>query len=656
MKDLINQLNQANHAYYVLNKPMMTDKKYDSLYDKLVKIEETTGVILTNSPTQKVGAIEVKGLMKVKHSKPALSLQKTKSEDELKKWLKDKEGLLSWKLDGLSVSLKYENGELIQGVTRGDGNIGEDITHNVKVFTNVPLKIPYKNTLEVRGEALISYKTFEKINELQLKNGEDLYATPRNLASGSVRQLNNQTAKERYIDFIAFELISSDNSGPDTCIKSFQFEFLKRLGFTVVEHIVVEKYNIIETIQDYNKSIENYIYPTDGLVLTYNNSVYANSLETTSHHPLHSIAFKWADNTKETTYKHTEWNTGRTGVITPTAVFNPVTLDNTIVTKASLHNIDIWESMELGVNDVITVYKANMIIPQIDENLTKSAKEQLPNKCPNCGGGVKIYQPKEARFLICTNDLCSAKLLEKFTHFVSRDAMNIDGLSKSTLEKFINKGFLNTFDDIYNLENYKSEIIKMERFGAKSYKKLTEAIEKSRKTEMHRFLYALGIPKIGRTASKTISKYFKNKWFDFEKACLSGFNFAQLEDFGQVMNDNIISWYNDETNKRLWVKATCIIEFVKEETKTNDNLKDLTGSTFVVTGSVYSFQNRKQLEELIVSFGGKLSSSVSSNTNFLINNDIHSTSGKNKKAKDLGIPIIDEIEFNKIIGRIIKLN
>lgn len=546
-----------------------------------------------------------------------------------------------------TIVLRYKDGKLEKCLTRGGGEEGEDVTHTVKTFTNIPLTIDYKGYLEIRGEGLVTFKDFERINTELIDKGQEPYSSPRNLAAGSVRQLNANITKDRNLIFIAFGIVKCDNQ---IFYKDLQFQFLESLGFQVVEYHMVAKSDLVTVIDLFKEKLENLPYLTDGLIIEFNDIVYGKTQGVTRHHTKNMFALKWQDDCSETKFRGVELNTTRTGMVSITGLFDETDIDGVKVSRASLHNYDIFQALQLGIGDTITVYRANAVIPQIEDNLTRSNTYQIKMKCPSCGGDIVIKTPKEARFLFCENEGCPSKLINRFVHFCSKDAMNIDGLSEAGIELFINQGWLKTFDDLYNLQQYKSKIIGLEGWGIRSYNKLISAIEKSKKVKMANFIYALGIPQIGKGSSKIIAKHFKDDWFVFEEALVNGFDFTRLEDFGDITNQSLYDWYKDDNERRMWIKLSYILEFEKEEKK-ESGFKSLEGLTFVVTGNVETFKNRKELEELITSLNGKLSGSVSSKTNYLINNDVTSTSGKNKKAKELNVPIISEQMFNDMIGR-----
>lgn len=665
IKELVEMLNSYRNAYYNEQNSIISDHEYDNLFDELDALEKETKFILVNSPTQSVG-YEVKSkLTKIKHSHPMLSLGKTKQISDLKEFASSQPCLLSLKMDGLTISLTYNNGELVKAETRGNGETGEDVTHNAKVFENIPLTIDYLGKLEIDGEAIITYDDFNLINEKLLP--EEQYKNPRNLASGSVRQLDSEIAAKRHIRFIAWKvpyiediidgLVDKDNSFLHRLL------FIRDLGFDVVPYLsymngTYDESHIEDMIESLKTQAETLGYPIDGLVMTYNDIKYGESLGMTGHHPKHSIAFKFYDEEVETQLLSIDWTMGKTGVLTPTAVFEPVEIDGTTVERASLHNVSILESLELSVGDTITVYKANQIIPQVKENISAIERSKqagigqmeyvfIPATCPICGGETIIKQDNDSQVLICTNSNCKGKLLGKLSHFVSKNAMNIDGLSESTLEKFISLGYVESFIDIYELNaGFYEDIVKLEGFGKKSANKLVNAIEISRNTTLDRFIYALSIPLIGRTASKTISNYFDGDYDKFMNAWKQGFNFEKLIDFGYNMHSSM-RIYGQEHHEMVEELAT-YMEFKKKE-KVDSNV-DLSNQVFVITGSLNTFENRDAAKDKIESLGGKVSGSVSKNTSYLVNNDITSTSGKNKKAKELGVPIITEDDLIKMLG------
>ena len=637
------QLNQYRDSYYNNSVSKVSDQEYDNLFDELRKLEEETNIVMANSPTNTVG-YEVKSkLEKVKHSHPMLSLDKTKSVDDLKKFAGDKDCLLMCKMDGLTVLLTYENGELIQAETRGNGEEGEIITHNAKVFENIPLHIDYTGHFEIEGEAIITYNDFERINSKLPEN--EKYKNPRNLVSGSVRQLDSNIAAQRYIKFIAWKVPKTEASKNDKYFAK-KLEQVKELGFDIVPYLIYFEDTIENRIALLKNTAKELGYPIDGLVMTYNDIHYRESLGTTGHHPKHSLAYKFYDEEVTTTLKDIEWSMGKTGELTPVAIFDEVELEGTTVSRASLHNINICKDLKLGVGDEITVYKANQIIPQLRDNFTKSNNFIIPNVCPICGGRTEIVKDNDTEVLVCTNPNCKGKLVGKLSHFVSKNAINIDGLSEQTLQKFVDLGWLTSFQDIYYLSEHKEEMYKLDGFGKKSVDKLLESIERSRNTTLDRFIYGLCIPLIGRTASKTIAKEFDNKAEEFYDIWCHGYDFTKLDDFGDTMNKSMQDFIKD--NYR-WI-AEFIGEFIFREQDNNGNAKQvLEGKTFVITGSLRAYKNREELVSVIERNGGKVSGSVSAKTSYLINNDVTSTSGKNKKANELGIPIISEGEFVQMI-------
>lgn len=650
MKELIDVLNKAAYAYYAKDMEIMSNYEYDALYDELVLLEEETGVVLSNSPTIHVGFEAVDELPKERHEKPMLSLAKTKSREELREWLNGKEALLSWKLDGLTIVLTYENGTLQKAVTRGNGEIGEVITNNARVFKNIPHKIAFEGRLILRGEAVITYSDFEKVNA-EIADADAKYKNPRNLCSGSVRQLNNEITSKRNVRLFAFNLV--DAIGADGAAVDFkndrenQFLFLKEQGFDVVEYYRVNPDTIMDTIEQFATKIVDYDVPSDGLVLTLCDLAYGESLGRTAKFPRDSIAFKWADETAETTLLEIEWSPSRTGLINPVAIFEPVQLEGTTVSRASVHNLSIMEELELGIGDRITVYKANMIIPQIAENLTRSRKMQIPKTCPVCGKATQICQENDTKTLVCPNPECEAKKIKSFTLMVSRDALNIDGLSEATLEKFIAKGFIHSFADIFRLNRFEKEITKMDGFGEKSFQNLMASLEQARNTTLPRYLYAIGITGIGVANAKVLCKAFQ---YDFEK--IKSATMEELSDvdgIGEVLAEGIISYFADEKKAQNALELLEELQIEKPEQNEEDQI--FAGMTFVITGNVYHYANRNEVKDVIEQKGGKVAGSVSSKTNYLINNDVTSTSGKNKKAKELGIPIISEEEFISLLEK-----
>lgn len=641
MRELIEQLNAASKAYYAENREIISNFEYDRLYDELQDLEKETGVILTGSPTINVGFEAVEELPKERHERPMLSLDKTKDRQALADWLQGKEGLLSWKLDGLTIVLTYRDGMLEKAVTRGNGEVGEVITGNARVFKNIPLQISYTGELILRGEAVITYSDFEKLNE-EIEDVSVRYKNPRNLCSGSVRQLNNQITAERNVRFYAFGLVKADGVDMENS-REKEFRFLAEQGFDVVEYKKVTSETIQEAIDYYEKKIEHYDIPSDGLVLTYDDIAYGLSLGSTAKFPRNSIAFKWQDEIRETELLEVEWSPSRTGLINPVAIFKPVELEGTTVSRASVHNISIVRSLKLGLGDRITVYKANMIIPQIAENLTGSDTLNIPDSCPACGGKTELRQVADATSLYCINPECPAKKIKSFAHLVSRDALNIDGLSEATLEKFIGKGFIHEYADIFYLSRYKDEIVEMEGFGEKSYQKLigkAGSIEAARNTTLPRFLYALGITGIGLANAKMICREFGDNIEEMLKADKE--RLSEIDGVGEVLAKAFVSYFRDEELLR---KAMALYRELKIEKREQAADGNLAGKTFVITGSLNQYENRNALREVIEERGGKVSGSVSKKTTALINNDIASNSSKNKTAKELEIPILTEEDF-----------
>ena len=640
MKELVELLNRASESYYAKDTEIMSNFEYDKLYDELEQLEQETGVVLANSPTVKVGYEAVEELPKEAHEQPMLSLGKTKDREELREWVQDKTALLSWKLDGLTIVLTYQAGKLVKAVTRGNGEVGEVITNNAKVFKNIPLSIPFDGDLVLRGEAVITYSDFEKINA-EIAEEEAKYKNPRNLCSGSVRQLNSEITAKRNVRFYAFNLVSATDMGFENSRKK-QFEFLKKMGFDVVEYKEVDKDTILDAVDYFAKAIETYDVPSDGLVLTYEDIAYGQSLGRTAKFPRHSIAFKWADEIRETTLKEIEWSPSRTGLINPVAIFEPVELEGTTVSRASVHNISILRGLKLGIGDKITVYKANMIIPQIAENLTQSDTVEIPKCCPVCGGETQIRQIGDAQMLYCENPQCEVKKIKAFTLFVSRDALNIDGLSEATLEKFVAKGYIHTYADLFHLERFKEEIVEMEGFGEKSYRNLYDSIEKARNTTLPRLLYGLGIANIGVANAKMLCKYFH---FDLDKMRNADVEeLSQIDGVGEIIATAFYEYFQDAKNN---AQLDEVLKELQMEEAAEEGEQTLAGKAFVITGSLNHFANRDALKEEIEKRGGKVTGSVTGKTVCLINNDITSTSGKNKKAKELNVPIVSEEEFMK---------
>lgn len=644
MKELVSLLNKASRAYYQEAQEIMSNYEYDRLYDELKELEDELGITLSNSPTVNVGYEVVSELPKERHESPMLSLDKTKEVEELKNFVGDQKVLMSWKMDGLTVVLTYRDGKLYKAVTRGNGEVGEVITNNAKVFKNVPVQIAYQGELILRGEAVIGYKDFEKINQ-EIEDVDARYKNPRNLCSGSVRQLNNQITAKRNVMFYAFTLVQADGVDFQNS-RACQMEWLKSQGFTTVEYYMVTRDTVEDEVTKFSSKISENDFPSDGLVLTYDDIAYGRSLGRTAKFPRDSFAFKWQDEIRETVLREIEWSPSRTGLINPVAIFDPVELEGTTVSRASVHNISIMEELELGIGDRIEVYKANMIIPQIAENLTRSGVKDIPCKCPVCQGETKIRQVGNAKALYCMNPECQAKHVKSFALFVSRDALNIEGLSEATLEKFISRGYIHTFADIFHLDQYKEKIQKMEGFGEKSYKKLTESIEKARTTTLPRVIYSLGIAGIGLANAKVICRELK---YDVESLLkVSEEELNEIQGVGEVLAKAFVGYFADakhvENFRRLLNELT-----IPEETVTKQQIFE--GVNFVITGSVKHFANRGEVKELIESLGGKVTGSVTSKTNYLINNDVTSTSSKNKKANELGIPIISEETFLELVNQ-----
>ena len=642
IKELVEILNKAAKSYYVDAVEIMPNIEYDKLYDELLELEKETNVVLSNSPTQNVG-YEIAGeLPKKAHESPMLSLDKTNSVEDLREWLGDNKALLSWKMDGLTIVLTYRDGELVEAVTRGNGTIGEVITNNAKNFQNIPLKIEFKGELILRGEAIIKYSDFKRINDA-IEDATAKYKNPRNLCSGSVRQLNPAITKSRMVYCNIFNVVKADGIDFENS-KAKQFEWAKNEGFDVVEYKFTDSKSIADDIAEFESKIESNDIPSDGLVLLLDDITLGERLGSTSKFPRNAIAFKWSDERQVTKLKYIEWSPSRTGLINPVAVFEPVELEGTTVSRASLHNVSIFEDLMLGVGDEISVYKANMIIPQVYENLTKSNTEKVPDTCPACGSHASIKQDNESKVLLCTNPDCQIKHIKQYALMASRDALNIDGLSESTLEKFLSKGFIKNDSDIFKLDRYKDEIVNMEGFGKRSYEKLMAALEEAKHTNVARFLYSLGINGIGSANAKMIAKYFDN---DIDKIITAGKDeLLEIEGIGEVLANSIVDFFKDSKNIENVKSLREVLIFEAEESAGSDSFA---GKVFVITGSLEHFTNRNELKELIEKNGGKVSGSVSSKTNFLINNDTASNSSKNKKAKELGVEIISEEDFLKLL-------
>ncbi len=644
IKELVELLNKAGKSYYSEGQEIMSNYEYDALYDELKKLEEETGCVLSNSPTVNVGYEVLSELPKERHDSPMLSLDKTKDREALRDWLGEQKGVLSWKLDGLTIVLTYEDGKLSKAVTRGNGEIGEIITNNARVFKNVPVTIPYKGKLVLRGEAIITYSDFNRINE-EIPEMDAKYKNPRNLCSGSVRQLNNKITKERNVNFFAFALVSADNVDFKNS-RAYQFEWLKKQGFEVVKYKMVDRDNIIDTIAWFEKTIVNNDFPSDGLVIIYDDIAYGESLGRTAKFPRNAMAFKWTDETADTVLRQIEWSASRTGLINPVAIFDPVELEGTKVSRASVHNISIMEGLKLGIGDNIRVFKANMIIPQIAANLTESGNISVPEVCPVCGQPTRISEVNDVKTLYCDNPECQAKHVKSFALLVSRDALNIDGLSEATLEKFIQKGFIKDKTDIFHLDKFKDEIVAMEGFGEKSYANLIEAVEKAKDTDLVRVLYGLGIDNIGLSTAKLIVKKLKGD----PQAVLSvtAQELTDIDGIGEVIAEAFVRYFADEKKKEEYIRL--LGEVRLKEIEESQETEELAGKTFVITGNVTHFANRKELKELIERMGGKVTGSVTGNTSYLINNDSMSQSTKNKTAAKLGVPVITEEEFITLAG------
>ena len=645
MKELAERLNEAAKAYYQEAREIMPNVEYDALYDQLEALEKETGTVLADSPTVKVGYEAVDLLPREEHERPMLSLDKTKEREVLREFIGEHETLLSWKLDGLTVVLTYERGELAKAVTRGNGTVGEVITNNARVFKNIPLKIPYDGKLVLRGEAIITYSDFERINET-IGDADARYKNPRNLCSGSVRQLNNRITAERNVRFYAFSLVSAEDVDFRNS-REYQFQWLKEQGFDVVEYRKVTGQTLDEAMDYFAEAVTKNDFPSDGLVALYDNISYGESLGSTARFPRNAMAFKWADEMRETHLLEIEWSPSRTGLINPVAIFEPVELEGTTVSRASVHNISIMKELKLGIGDEIRVYKANMIIPQIAENLTGSGNAPIPHKCPACDGETVIKKDNDVESLYCTNPGCPAKKIKSFALFVSRDAMNIDGLSEATLEKFIARGFIHDFGDIFEIQKYRDEIVNMEGFGEKSYENLIAGIERARETTLPRVIYSLGISNIGLANAKVICRHFDNDLDRIREADLE--EVSAIDTIGPVIAGNLVEYFKKEENNRKVEHLMGYLHIEKEEVTEEQIFK---GLNFVITGSLEHFRNRSEAKELVETLGGKVTGSVTKKTSYLINNDTQSNSSKNKKARELGIPVISEEEFLKLAGKL----
>ncbi len=650
MKSLIAKLNEASYYYYQKDAPIVSDKRYDDWYDQLQKLEKETGIILAGSPTKSVQGFLLKELQKEKHMRPMLSANKSKDVNEIKKFLSNKKGIMSWKMDGLTIVLTYKNGELIKAVTRGTGEIGENVTHTMRMCENIPLTIPYPINMVVRGECVISWNEFTRINDRLVEK----YKHPRNLAAGTVRQLDSNVVKDRKIMFKAFELVQDDNyDHPEIAERIYDigesFNFLTECGFDVVEHTAVTRDNVEEMIEKFNP--EEYEYPVDGLIFTYDDYVYGKQLGTTSKFPLNMMALKWEDELYETVLRDIEWNTTRTGVINPVAIFDEIDLDGALTTRATLHNVSIIESLELGIGDTIQVYRSNKVIPKVHDNLTRSNTYVIPDKCPCCGSHAIVKKENDSKILYCTNPDCSAKFTSKLENFVSRNGMNIVGLSGQTIEQIVNKGYVNTFTDIYHLSKYKRELSALPKMGAKSVAKLLNAIEDSRKTDLTHLLTALSIPLIGKSTAKDIAKYCHNDIDEFVFIMNNtSLELAAIDGVGVAATKSLDDWWNENTDEFNILLDELTVEKTDTAPVATTNGINLSGKTFVITGSLNHFANRDALKDKLESLGAKVSGSVSKNTFALICNDKDSNTGKSKKAKDIGVNVWSEEDLLKFIG------
>ena len=639
--ELVEMLSEAAKAYYQESREIMSNLEYDRLYDELAALEEETGIVMAHSPTRNVGYEVLSELPKEVHPSPMLSLDKTKEVAVLQEWLKDKQGIISWKIDGLTIVLTYRDGKLFKAVTRGNGEIGEVVTPNARVFRTLPLEIPFKGELVLRGEACIRYSDFEKINET-IEDTDSKYKNPRNLCSGSVRQLNNEITAQRSVNFFAFTLVSAE--GLDFDLRQQQFAWMKEQGFEVVEHQLADRESIPQAVEWFAQHVESNDIPSDGLVLILDDIKYGASLGATSKFPRDAIAFKWRDEIKDTVLKEIEWSASRTGLINPVAIFEPVELEGTTVSRASVHNISIVKELQLGIGDTVQVYKANMIIPQIAENLTRSSNLEIPDACPVCGKETVIKKDNDVEVLFCANPDCPAKQIKSLTHFVSRNAMNIDGLSEATLEKFVSMGFVKEPADLFRLERFRSEITEMEGFGEKSFENLLAAAETASHTTPARLLYSLGVPNIGASNARVIAKAYKNQWKDIQNATAD--QLTQIEGIGDIMAAGYVEYFRNPVNAE---KVEDLLQQLElDQSYEEEEQQAYAGKTFVITGSLNHYENRDAMKAEIEAGGGKVAGSVSKKTDFLINNDIESGSSKNKKAKELGIPIITEDDFIKM--------
>lgn len=664
IKELVSLLNKASYAYYQEDNPFLTDKQYDALYDKLEALEKETGIVMSNSPTQKVQGFLLDGLKKVKHTIPMLSANKTKDMNEIRKFIGNRDMICSFKLDGLSLIIRFSNGKFVQAITRGNGEIGEDVTEQAKMIINLPMRIPYDGELELRGECVISWENFNKINE----GLTSPYSHPRNLASGSIRQLDTRVVKQRNLEYVVFDLVA----GKEFRYKNEALNWVDSLGFTTVDRIILRHgnehsprfgscfvtYSLDEV--DMYLSADRSKYPVDGQIYEYNDIEYGKSLGSTAHHDNRLLARKFKDDTYETILKDIEWTMGQTGVLTPTAVFEPVEIDGTIVERASLHNVSIMNGLELSYGDTISVYKANMIVPQVDDNLDRTMTNVCipPDKCPVCGAPTEIVTSDDGntQILVCTNEACPGKLLGKLKLFVSKEGINVEGLSEATLQIFIDKGWLRNIADIYELHNYKTTMMTMKGFGKKSVEKLLESIEKSRNVTMANFIRALGIPMIGKVQAKALSDFCNGDILKFKEHIMNRTNFSKIEGFGERRNKNIYEWFSNGNNVIIYNRLRKELNVMNNEIEKNETVNGnengicLNGQTFCITGKLNHFSNRDALVEVIQNHGGKYVSSVTAKTNYLINNDVTSQSSKNKKAHEVGCKIISEEDFLGMIG------
>lgn len=645
IKELTEILNRASKAYYMQDTEIMSNYEYDALYDELVQLEKETGITLSNSPTIHVGYEVVSELPKEEHEYPMLSLDKTKDVQTLSDWLGDQMGVLSWKMDGLTIVLTYDNGELVKAVTRGNGYVGEVITNNAKVFKNVPHRIAFKGKLTLRGEAVIKYSDFNALNN-QIEDSEAKYKNPRNLCSGSVRQLNNAVTAERNVFFFAFTLVVAEGEDFHNS-RMQQFEWLRSQGFDVVEHVQVDRESLPSYVSQFAERIAENDFPSDGLVLILEDIAYGESLGTTAKFPRNAIAFKWADEIRETHLLDVEWSASRTGLINPIAVFEPVELEGTTVSRASLHNISILRALQLGRGDLIQVYKANMIIPQIAENLTRSDSLEIPSVCPVCGETTEIRSLNDVSSLYCLNEECPAKHVKQFSLFVSRDAFNIEGMSEATLEKLIQHGFLHEPVDLFHLDNYHDEIVQLDGFGEKSYQRLMASVQKARKITLAKLIYSLGILNIGLSNARLLCRHYKNDLQALMSASTE--ELTAIDGIGPVIAGSFTDYFADEHHKKELEDLLGEVEIEQENFEAEDRIFD--GKIFAITGSLEHFKNRNALKELLEEKGAKVAGSVSSKTSYLINNDAASASSKNKKARELGVSVITEEELMALMGK-----